>query len=241
MSTRFDAARLAGLWDFDDPAGSETRFRSAADESGGPDRDVLLTQAARALGLQERYAEGHALLDSVSDVTPEVRVRRSLERGRLLRSAGSPDEALPWFTSAADEARGAGLEALRIDALHMVALVVPAQEQLAVNEEALSAARAASDPAARSWDASLLNNIGMVHADARRWSDALASFQEALAASERIGDAARTRIAWWMVAWALRHLGRTDEARAIQLRLEAEHEAAGTPHPDVDEELGLLG
>ena len=38
------------------------------------------------------------------------------------------------------------------------------------------------------------------------------SFEEALAARERIGDASRTRVARWMVAWALRNLGRVDEA-----------------------------
>ena len=46
---------LRPLWNFDDPAGSEQRFRAAADVAEGAERLVLLTQVARALGLQERY------------------------------------------------------------------------------------------------------------------------------------------------------------------------------------------
>ena len=67
------------LWDFDDPAGSEQRFRSAAETAEGADRLVLLTQVARALGLQERYDEGHAILDDLAVGRPgdrdQVRAR----------------------------------------------------------------------------------------------------------------------------------------------------------------------
>jgi len=231
---------VAALWDFDDPAGSEARFRAAADTAEGTDRLVLLTQVARALGLQERYDEGHRALDDLSVDDAEVSTRVSLERGRLLRSAGLPEEARPHFEAAAQTAREAGLEALHVDALHMVALVAPTEDQQRLTEEALAVARTATDPAARDWDASLLNNLGMTHADAGDWPAALAAFEEALAARERIGDAGRTRVARWMVGWALRNLGRTDEALAVQTALKAELEAAGEEDPYVDEELALL-
>ena len=58
------------LWNFDDPAGSERRFRTAADTAEGTDRLVLMTQIARALGLQERYDEGHAVLDHLAADDP---------------------------------------------------------------------------------------------------------------------------------------------------------------------------
>jgi tetratricopeptide (TPR) repeat protein len=228
------------LWDFDDPAGSEQRFRTAAETAEGSDRLVLLTQVARALGLQERYDEGHAVLDHLSLADHEVATRAELERGRLLRSAGSPDEARPHFEAAARAARENGLEALHVDALHMVALVAPPDQQQRLTEEALTVARGSEDPAARSWDASLLNNLGMVHADAEEWPAALARFEEALEARERIGEPGRTRVARWMVGWALRNLGRTDEALAVQTRLKAELEEAGEEDPYVDEELALL-
>jgi tetratricopeptide (TPR) repeat protein len=231
---------LNDLWDFDDPAGSEQRFRTAAETAEGVDRLVLLTQVARSLGLQERYDEGHAILNDLAVGSPEVATRAELERGRLLRSAGEPDAARPHFEAAAGTAREAGLEALHIDALHMVALVAPAEDQQRLTEEALAVARGSSDEAARNWDASLLNNLGMTHADAEDWPAALAAFEEALAARERIGDAGRTRVAKWTVGWALRNLGRTDEARTVQRALKAELVAAGEEDPYVDEELALL-
>ncbi len=232
------------LWDFDDPAGSELRFRTALETAEGTDRLVLLTQVARALGLQERYDEGHALLDELAVSDAEVATRATLERGRLLRSAGDPDAAGPHFEAAAVTAREAGLEALHVDALHMVALVAPAEDRQRLTEEALAVARGSSDQSARNWDASLLNNLGMTHADAGDWPAALAAFEEALAARQRqvhpTGGDGRTRVARWMVGWALRNLGRTDEALAVQTALKAELDAVGEHDPYVDEELALL-
>ena len=43
-----------------------------------------------------------------------------------------------------------------------------------------------------------------------------------------------------MVGWALRNLGRTDEALAVQTALKAELDAIGEEDPYVDEELALL-
>src|SRR3954449_6781507 len=100
----------SGLWSFDDPAVSEQRLRAAAETAEGTDRLVLMTQVARALGLQERYDEGHAVLDHLAVGRPEVATRASLERGRLLRSAGEPDPARPHFEAAAATARASGLE-----------------------------------------------------------------------------------------------------------------------------------
>jgi len=228
------------MWDFDDPAASLVRFREAAAAAGGDERQVLLTQVARALGLQEQYAEGHATLDELTSQHPEVRARVALERGRLHRSAGNSGEARPLFEQAADIATGAGLDAVRVDALHMVALVAEPADRLGLNEAALAVARASDDPRARDWDASLLNNIGMVHADAGRLKAALRAFEEALKSRERIGDPARTRVAHWMVAWTLRLMGRPEEALGIQRALKAELDAVGARDPYVDEELELL-
>jgi len=122
----------------------------------------------------------------------------------------------------------------------MVALAAPEDEQLALNEAALAVARASTDRRARDWDASLLNNIGMAHADAGDFDAALTAFEQALAARERIGDPATIRVAKWMIGWALRNLGRRDEALAIQRDLKSEFEAAGETDEYVDEELALL-
>ena len=113
----------------------------------------------------------------------------------------------------------------------MVALVAPADEQLALNLGALEVARAATEQRARDWDASLLNNIGMTYADAGDFEAALRSFEEALAARERIGDPATIRVARWMIGWSLRNLGRRDEARAVQEALKAELDDLGDDRP----------
>jgi tetratricopeptide (TPR) repeat protein len=241
------------LWDFEDAEGSERRFREAAADATRADRLVLLTQVARALGLQGRFAEAHDTLDQVlaepntvaepdeaPTVDAEVSIRVAIERGRLFRSAGRPDEARPCFEAAVAEARGARKDALLVDALHMVALVVPADEQKALLDGALEVARASSDAAARRWEASLLNNLGMTHADAGEWQTALAVFEQALAARQVTGKVGDVRIARWMVAWALRNLGRTGEALAIQRDLKAELVAAEEEDPYVDGELQLL-
>ncbi len=232
---------LRSLWDFDDPAGSEQRFRALAVSSAEPLATYARTQVARALGLQERYDAAHALLDGLDPSDAEARVRLGLERGRLLRSAGEPETSAPHFRAAAEEARTAALEELEVDALHMVALVAAPAERLAAHHAALERARTALAPAARDWDASLLTNIGMHHADAGDHRAALAVFEEALTARERIGDDARTRVARWMVAWSLRHLGEVDRARELQLALKAELDALDEHDPYVEEELELLG
>jgi tetratricopeptide (TPR) repeat protein len=231
---------LRALWDFDDAVASEQRFRELAATADEPLATYALTQVARALGLQERYDDGHAVLDRLEASDAEARVRIALERGRLLRSAGDEAGSRPHFEAAASDAQAAGLEELTVDALHMLALVVEPSERLAAHHAALAWAKAASDPAARDWDASLLNNIGMQHADAGDHAAALAAFEEALDARARIGDPARTRVARWMVAWSLRHLGMVDAAREMQLALKAELEAIGEHDPYVDEELALL-
>jgi tetratricopeptide (TPR) repeat protein len=228
------------LWDFDDPGASAERFMDAAQQATEPERTCWLTQYVRALGLQESYSEAMKVLDQLDSDDPEAATYLAIERGRVLRSSGHPDDARPYFDQAAATAEAAGLEALHVDALHMVALVAPEDQQLALNEAALAVARAASDQRARDWDASLLNNIGMTHADAGDHEAALAAFEQALAARERIGDPANIRVARWMIGWSLRNLGRRDEALTIQQSLKAELDSIGENDQYVDEELALL-
>jgi len=228
------------LWDFDDPATSAERFLDAAEHADEPARTAWLTQYVRALGLQEKYDEATKVLDRLTSEDPEAVTYLALERGRVLRSSGRPDDARPLFVLAAETAAAAGLEALHVDALHMVVLVAPPEEQVSLAEQALAVARASSDQRARDWDASLLNNLGMTHADAGDFEAALARFEEALAARQRIGDPSTIRVARWMVGWALRNLGRRDEARVVQRALKDELVSVGGDDPYVDEELALL-
>src|SRR5262245_24043128 len=176
------------LWDFDDPAASGERFLDAAEQADEPDKTAWLTLYARMLGLQERYDDAHKVLDQLASDDAQAATYLDLERGRVLNSSGKADQARPHFEAAARTAEAAGLDALHVDALHMIAIVAPPEEQHEINARALAVARASSDPVARDWDASLLNNIGMTYADAEDFEQALTTFQDALAARERIGD-----------------------------------------------------
>ncbi len=113
-------------------------------------------------------------------------------------------------------------------------------EQVALTEAVLAEARADDDPAARRWVPSLLNNLGMARHDAGDLAGALAAFEEALAVRRERGEHRETQIATWMVGWALRLLGRDDEALRIQTALKAELEAEGATDPYVDEEIATL-
>jgi tetratricopeptide (TPR) repeat protein len=243
LSTEAAAMDVSPYWNFNDPAASEAAFRRALGANPGADDALTLqTQIARTYGLRSRFDEAHALLDTIeprlATAGAEPGVRYLLERGRTFRSSKAPDRARPLFLEAADRARAAGLDALEIDALHMVALVETEPEaQIAMNRRALAIAGASADPIARNWDASLANNIGMSLHDASRYEEALASFQTALAARERIGNAGLVRVARWMIAWTLRSLHRHDEALAILRRLEAENDAAHAPGGYVFEEI----
>ena len=230
---------LTELWNFDDPAGSEQRLRAAQVEAPETEAAVLQTQVARALGLQGRYAEALAVLDGIECTDPEVTVRSLLERGRVYRSRGDVAAAAPLF-EAAVAAADQGLEGLAIDAMHMVALTLKGDVQIAYTRGILDRARASRDPSARRWLASLLNNLGTAYSDQGEWQLALQTFEEALAERRTGSDLEATFAARWMVAWALRHLGRTAEARDAQLALQADLVAAGREDPYVHEELALL-
>src|SRR6185437_2900228 len=134
--------------------------------SGAPDALAeLLTQIARAQGLQRRFAEANATLDRAEDLIggeqARPRVRLLLERGRIRNSSGQPIEARPYFEAAWDLARAQGEEMLAVDAAHMVAIVASdADEQRVWNARALELAEASDLPRALRWRASLANNIG---------------------------------------------------------------------------------
>lgn len=234
---------LDSLWDFADPAASAGRFRSAAAD-GALHEDaaaVLATQVARALGLQGRFDEGHAVLDEVARASdrpsaqpsdgpadrPSTRpsahvlARVALERGRLHRSAGQAEESVPFFTLAAREAASAGAQFLALDALHMLALSDAGHEEEWAAEGILVLAKAADDRTRR-WGVSLHNNLGWHLHDSGRPAEALTEFEAALAAATAVGTDEQRFIGRWAIARCLRTLGRTDEARAIQHELTAE-------------------
>ena len=232
------------LWNFHDAAESEARFHHALPTAalGSEFYVELLTQIARAQGLQRNFAAAHATLDEAARLLapPHKRaaVRLLLERGRVFNSAGEPSRAHPLFVQAWEEAQAAGEEALAVDAAHMVAIVLPPEEQLAWNLRALALAENATDPRARKWIVSLHNNIGWTYHALGQNEQALASLAKTVEWHEAAGRTIERRIAHWSVARILRALGRMEEALAIQQQLAREWEESGASDGYVDEELG---
>jgi tetratricopeptide (TPR) repeat protein len=241
--------RLDALWNFEQPARSEARFRAEASRYPTRSREAneATTQIARALGLQRQFAEADRALDTVKPalarLPSRVRVRYLLERGRRDNSSGNANRAFAWFEQAlaasADDTLP-GADYYRVDALHMLAIAAPTARQLDLDLRALAAADAAHDARTRGWRASLLNNLGWVMHERGDYAAALAYWQDALAAFEAKHDLVGTRIARWTVARGLRSVGRLDEAEAIQRRLADELQATNAPDGYVFEELAEI-
>ena len=248
------AIDLQPLWDFSKPEVSEQRMRAALATASGDDALILKTQIARTYGLRGDFVRAREILREIeaqpSSASAEVRTRHALEYGRTWVSLTHPPELLTpaaraqaraAYLRAVDLSRAARLDGLTIDALHMLAFVeTDVAAQLKWNEDALNLVETSPQPAAKAWEAAIRNNTGYTLHQLGRDREALEQFERAVELNERGTDGAATRSAWWMVAWTLRLLGRAKEALEIQLRLERENDAAGTPDPEVFEELEYL-
>ncbi len=120
------------------------------------------------------------------------------------------------YTLAVDIAKEAQLDYLAIDALHMMTFVdTSPEEQLEWNYKALALMDSTTQEEAKKWEGSLRNNTGYALHSLGRYEDALQEFEMALAVRQRSGDPESIRIAYWMIAWTLRALGRLSEALEI--------------------------
>jgi tetratricopeptide (TPR) repeat protein len=233
------------LWNYDDPAATETKFREllpAAVNSGDHGYCAeLLTQIGRTLGLQQKFSEAHAILDTVEPLLdsagPRASVRYLLERGRAFNSDNQQDKALPLFIVAMDTALAHGLDFYAVDAAHMAAIAAPKADKMTWNMKAVALAEKSSDPKARNWLGSLYNNIGWTYFDEKQYDSALEMFEKALAFRETQGKPNLIRIAKWCVAKGLRFTGKVDSAVQIQRELVAANEKSGEPDGFVYEEI----
>jgi tetratricopeptide (TPR) repeat protein len=231
---------IDSLWDFNDPAASESRFREAiARADDEPARLALRTQLARSQGLQGKFDDGHATLNEVErdlggcaddSRIAASRARFQLERGRLLNSSMQRHAALPLFELALHIAQEIHNDHLAIDAAHMIAIVHGSNQQhdlaLEWNRKALETAEASPQPRARQWRGSLHNNIGWTLQDQGDLQAALQHFETALQCRMEQAKPSDIHTARWCVARCLRSLKQYDDALHIQQQLQREHEAA---------------
>jgi tetratricopeptide (TPR) repeat protein len=237
------ADRLRDLRDFDDLDSTERRFREllTAEKSAGS-RAEILTQLARVRGLRGEFDEGERFVEEaevLAGSNSAARVRIDLERGRLRRSSGDEEAALPLFRSAFGTAVTAGELALAADAAHMAALAAPDRDtRLAWTQTGIQLAESAADPSDRYWLRPLLNNLGWEHYESGEYELALDAFGRAL--GEREQDPANRsaiEIARYAVAKTLRALGRVAEAAPLLEQAVAWTESEGAPDGWFHEEL----
>jgi len=248
------AIDLRPLWDFSKPALSEERMRAALATAQGDDALILQTQIARTWGLRRDFTKAREILaevrPKVAQAGAEAQTRYWLELGRTWASAThrpeqlTPDaktQARNAYDRALSIAKAAKLDGLAIDTVHMYAFVDTAPEDgIRWADEGLKLANASTQPAARHWQAVLHNNRGVALNQLKRHDEALAEFRTALPLYEAGGTTSYIRVAHWMIANTLRLLGRLDESREIQLRLEREWDADNDPDPYVFEELEAI-
>jgi tetratricopeptide (TPR) repeat protein len=237
-------------WDFDDLDGTEGRFRQLlASEASAARRAEILTQLARVQGLRGDFTGAERLLEEAEVLAPAgggaARVRIDLERGRLRRSSGDGEAALPLFESAFTAATEVGEAFIGADAAHMAALVAPDRAKfVAWTEHGVELAESSDD--ARYWLGPLLNNIGWELYEAGEYADALGHFKRALEARKRAPEnRAAIELARYAVAKTLRVLARPDEAAALLEHAVAWAETEGKPdgwfHEELAEAYAALG
>jgi tetratricopeptide (TPR) repeat protein len=242
------------LWNYNEPALTELKFREllpeAEQSSDAEYLAELLTQIARAEGLQQKFEDAHRTLNRVDGLlTSHMKtapVRSALERGRVLNSSGQRQKSVDYFKQALVLADASGLEFHAVDAAHMLGIVTPSSESLQWNEEAIRRSEGARDPRARRWLGSLYNNTGWTYFDMEQYGDALRMFEKDMELFSSEGKRTELGIARWSAAKVLRHLGRVAEALEVQKELLGWPELQGGSnegytHEEIGECLNHLG
>ena len=233
------------LWDYSLPDETEARFREVLLQipEDEPAFLELLTQIARAQGLQRKFEKAHQTLDQVErrlgEVSSRPRVRYLLERGRVLASSGDPEKGRACFEEALKAAQRLSEDFYAVDAMHMLALIAPPEESLKLNLQAIQMAEASEQEKAQNWLGSLYNNTGWSYHGLGNYAAALEIFEKAEVWQRAKGQVYETRIAQWSVARTLRSLGLAEEALAKQMALKHEWESEGVERDGfVFEEIG---
>lgn len=220
---------IDSLWDYNDPAGTEEKFREIlpeAEASGDKDYYIqLLTQIARTYGLRQQYEKEHEILDDVGNLLAENEnvdtawVRYYLERGRTFNSAGDKEKAIVLFKQAFDFAEQRGMDFYAIDAAHMMAIAEKPDESLRWSEIAIDMIEKTDEDRAKKWGGPLYNNTGWTYHEMGDFEKAISYFEKSLEWHTERKTGQGERIAKWTIARCLRSLGRTSEALEMQKAL----------------------
>lgn len=235
------------LWDYENPEATEKKFQELLKKSSiSSDKDYycqLMTQIARAQGLQQKFESANKTLDEtlkmLDDMVSATFVRYLLERGRVYNSSGDRVRARSFFLEAWAMGNRVQEDYYAIDAAHMMAIVEDSEKQLEWNLRALERVKQTNDTRAEKWIGALYNNIGWTYHDMEEFQTALDYFQQGVAYRETQGNPRPLRAARWCVARTLRSLNRIDDALEIQWSLLNEIKQAGASSDGfVYEEVG---
>jgi tetratricopeptide (TPR) repeat protein len=238
---------IRSLWDFQDPAGSEGKFRGLL-PGYASDSEIyveLLSQIGRTHSLRRQFVETDSVLDQAEALLKpgmwRARVRCLLERGRTRNSAGDRGAALPLFESAYRIATENQLAFLAVDAAHMIAIAHPdPDQQLEWNFRTIKLAESSEDPSVRGWLGTLYNNVGWTYYDKGDFKRSL-EYLEKAKSQYYLGKNEKYKfIARWAVAKLLRLNQQAGEALPIQEALLADMESRKDIDGFVYEELGEL-
>jgi tetratricopeptide (TPR) repeat protein len=216
---------IEALWEYEDPAASEARFRAALEQAEGDLRLELVTQIARSFSLRDRYEEAHRLLDEVerelAGAGTRPRLRYLLERGRTFNSGKELERARGLFVQAWELGQQAAEPGLAVDAAHMVAITLAGTPEAGEwNRRGLAIARSSNDAKAQALIPAMLNNGAWDLFDMGDFAAALPLFEQALAEWTARGRPRQIRAAQSAFAQCLEALGRHAEALAMQRQLE---------------------
>lgn len=245
---------IRSTWDFTNPAISEERFLAALIGANDDDQFILQTQIARSYGIRKQFEEAQRVLSTLetelAETSIEGQVRYWLELGRTLCSTthsesdlleDSKEKARQCYLQSFKLAEQAGLDFLAIDALHMMTIVdADPLDQIAWNEKALAFLSLSDQAEAKTWEASLRQNLGYAYSIAGEHENALDHFQRSLELRQESGNERGARIAKWMIAKTSRDMNRLQDALAIQTALETELETLGEVDTYVFQELEIL-
>ena len=205
-------------WNFGDPLATRAVFEELLPTL--TDRQEQMDVHAQIARTYSLSGENQECLDYLKPIWDEAlalggRAAASLmiEAGRAYRGLGMIDKARQGFEDVSIN----GPEDLRVDALHMLAIISEGDHVEFYNHKAIELAKTSKDEWARRWIGSLYNNMGWMHFESGDLEEALEYFESGLLARYEFGQDARVREAKWCIGHALLALGRLKEATELHI------------------------
>jgi tetratricopeptide (TPR) repeat protein len=240
---------LDTIWNYQDPEASEARFRALlprAKEQRAYHIE-LLTQLARSVCLQRRYDDAHAILDEaeacLTDDLRRPRLRCHLERSRILNDTGHPQASIAQAQKARDIGDEIGELHLTADALHMIAYVVPDDEEaIHWHDVAIEFCEAhVADERMRRWLSTLYINVGDKYEALGRFAEGIDSVNEGIDVAEKLGLTTKVLRARCLLARLHRLDDRLAQAKTMIESVRNAGFAEGWVHEELAECLQAAG